>query len=134
MSSFLSKEESNFYTDEGYLVRENQFSINEVNSLREAVERAANNAQEKACNGKVYYLDKKKFIDVDYMTLQYEPQPYDNILKVIEPAHFLDKELYSLTQDKRITDPVRSILKEDEISLWTDKLNLKRPGRGSGFG
>ena len=134
MSYFLSKEESNFYEDEGYLVRENQFSINEVNALRHALERAVNKAQERASGGKVYFLDKKKFVDVDYMTLQYEPQPEDNILKVIEPAHFLDKELYSLTQDMRITDPVRSILEEDEISLWTDKLNLKRPGRGSGFG
>ena len=134
MSYFLSKEESDFYEDEGYLVRENQFSINEVNALRHALERAVNKAQERASGGKVYFLDKKKFVDVDYMTLQYEPQPEDNILKVIEPAHFLDKELYSLTQDMRITDPVRSILEEDEISLWTDKLNLKRPGRGSGFG
>ena len=134
MNYFLSKEESNFYEDEGYLVRENQFSINEVNALRHALERAVNKAQERASGGKVYFLDKKKFVDVDYMTLQYEPQPEDNILKVIEPAHFLDKELYSLTQDMRITDPVRSILEEDEISLWTDKLNLKRPGRGSGFG
>ena len=134
MNYFLSKEESNLYEDEGYLVRENQFSINEVNALRHALERAVNKAQERASGGKVYFLDKKKFVDVDYMTLQYEPQPEDNILKVIEPAHFLDKELYSLTQDVRITDPVRSILEEDEISLWTDKLNLKRPGRGSGFG
>ena len=134
MNYFLSKEESNFYEDEGYLVRENQFSINEVNALRHALERAVNKAQERASGGKVYFLDKKKFVDVDYMTLQYEPQSEENILKVIEPAHFLDKELYSLTQDVRITDPVRSILEEDEISLWTDKLNLKRPGRGSGFG
>ena len=134
MNYFLSKEESNFYEDEGYLVRENQFSINEVNALRHALERAVNKAQERASDGMVYFLDKKKFVDVDYMTLQYEPKPEDNILKVIEPAHFLDKELYSLTQDMRITDPVRSILEEDEISLWTDKLNLKRPGRGSGFG
>ena len=134
MNYFLSKEESNFYEDEGYLVRENQFSINEVNALRYALERAVNKAQERASGGKVYFLDKKKFVDVDYMTLQYEPQPEDNILKVIEPAHFLDKELYSLTQDMRITDPVRSILEEDKISLWPDKLNLKRPGRGSGFG
>ena len=131
---FLSKEESNFYEDEGYLVRENQFSINEVNALRHALERAVNKAQERASDGKVYFLDKKKFVDVDYMTLQYEPQSDDNTLKVIEPAHFLDKDLYSLTQDTRITDPIRSILQEEEISLWTDKLNLKRPGRGSGFG
>ena len=61
MSYFLSKEESNFYEDEGYLVRENQFSINEVNSLRCALERAVNKAQAQASGGKVYFLDKKKF-------------------------------------------------------------------------
>ena len=113
MSYFLSKEESDFYEDEGYLVRENQFSINEVNSLRDALERAVNKAQEKASSGKAYYLDRKKFVAVDYMPLRYEPHSKDNILKVIEPAHFLDKELYSLTPDTRITDPVRSILEED---------------------
>tara|TARA_B100000700_G_scaffold309054_1_gene387532 strand:- start:2697 stop:3476 length:780 start_codon:yes stop_codon:yes gene_type:complete len=134
MSSFLSEEENNFYINEGYLVRENQFTIEEVNSLRDALERAVDSAQEKANSGKVYYLDKKKFVDVDYLTLQYEPKPGENILRVIEPAHILDEQLYSLIRDKRITDPVRSILKEDEISLWTDKLNLKRPGGGSGFG
>ena len=62
MSYFLSKEESNFYEDEGYLVRENQFSINEVNALRHALERAVNKAQEKSSGGKAYYLDKKKFV------------------------------------------------------------------------
>ena len=134
MSLFLSKKETKFYVNEGYLVRDNQFSIKEVDSLRDALERAVNSAEEKANNGKVYYLDKKKFVDVGYMTLQYEPQPNDNILRVIEPAHFLDGELKSLTEDKRITDPIRSILEEEKISLWTDKLNLKRPGNGSGFG
>ena len=134
MSSFLSEEENNFYLNEGYLVRENQFTAEEVDSLRDALERAVDSAQEKAIEGKVYYLDKKKFIDVGYMTLQYEPKPSENILRVIEPAHILDEQLHSLTRDKRITNPVRSILNEDEISLWTDKLNLKRPGGGLGFG
>ena len=134
MSSFLSEEENNFYINEGYLVRENQFTIEEVDALRGALERAVNSAHEKANEGKVYYLDKKKFVDVGYMTLQYEPKPSEDILRVIEPAHILDDQLYSLTRDKRITDPVRSILKENEISLWTDKLNLKRPRGGSGFG
>ena len=73
MSSFLSEEENNFYLNEGYLVRENQFNAEEVDSLRDALERAVDSAQEKAIEGKVYYLDKKKFIDVGYMTLQYEP-------------------------------------------------------------
>jgi Phytanoyl-CoA dioxygenase (PhyH). len=134
MSQFLSKKENNFYVNEGYLVRENQFSKDEVDSLREALERAVISAEKKANNGQVYYLDKKKFVDVGHITLQYEPQPSDNVLRVIEPAHSLDKELSSLIKDKRITDPVRSILEEEDISLWTDKLNLKRPGNGSGFG
>ena len=74
MSYFLSKEESDFYEDEGYLVRENQFSINEVNSLRDALERAVNKAQEKASSGKAYYLDRKKFVDCLLYT---SPSPRD---------------------------------------------------------
>ena len=69
MSLFLSKKENNFYVNEGYLIRENQFTANEVDSLREALERAVNSAEEKADNGQVYYLDKKKFVDVGHITL-----------------------------------------------------------------
>ena len=54
MSLFLSKKENNFYVNEGYLVRENQFTTNEVDSLRKALERAVNSAEEKADNGQVY--------------------------------------------------------------------------------
>ena len=30
--------------------------------------------------------------------------------------------------------PIQDIIGQSEISLWTDKLNLKRPREGSGFG
>ena len=84
--------------------------------------------------GKEYFLDKKRFVDIDYLTLQYEPEPHNQFLKVIEPAHSLNDGLDEITSDRRITDPIKSILSTNEISLWTDKLNLKRPKVGSGFG
>ena len=40
----------------------------------------------------------------------------------------------ALVHDQRITDPVRDIIGADEIAVWTNKLNLKRAGEGSGFG
>ena len=39
MSYFLSKGESDFYEDEGYLVRENQFSINELNEIWDLIKK-----------------------------------------------------------------------------------------------
>ena len=55
-------------------------------------------------------------------------------IKVIEPVHDLHPRLDALLDDPRLADPVRSILGTSAIALWTDKLNLKRPRAGSGFG
>ena len=68
------------------------------------------------------------------MTLQFEPEPHHEFLRVIEPAHSLNLDLEKIIADRKLTDPIRSILSLDEVSLWTDKLNLKRPKIGSGFG
>ena len=52
----------------------------------------------------------------------------EKYLKVIEPAHSLNSELKELIFDERLTDPIKSILSTDSLSLWTDKLNLAFAG------
>ena len=134
MSYFFSDQENLQYQNEGYLVRENQFSSREINKFRKAFEITVSKALEISSSGKEYFLDKKRFVDIDYLTLQYEPEPNDSFLKVIEPAHALNPDLDNIISDQRLTDPIKSILSIDNVSLWTDKLNLKRPKIGSGFG
>ena len=134
MKNSLQSYEKKQYLEEGYLVRKNVFSFEEVFLINEALERATSKALEMSNEGKSYCLDGKRFVDFKHMTVQFENDSKKQVIKVIEPAHHLDEYLEEVIKDQRILDPVRGIIGQDEISLWTDKLNLKRPKIGSGFG
>ena len=134
MNYFFSDLEKLHYQEEGYILRERQFSSAEINNFRQTFERTVSKAHSVSKEGNEYFLDQKRFVDIDYLTLQYEPEPHDEFLKVIEPAHSLNPDLDDIIADPRLTDPIKSILSKDKVSLWTDKLNLKRPKIGSGFG
>tara|TARA_B000000565_G_scaffold124199_1_gene93663 strand:+ start:6280 stop:7056 length:777 start_codon:yes stop_codon:yes gene_type:complete len=134
LNYYFSEKEKSQYAEEGFILREDQFSSGELDSFRKIVEATVRSADLASKHGKAYFLDKKKFVDIDSLTLQYEPKPNDNCLRVIEPAHSLNSQLELIIKDRRLTDPIKSILSVNKISLWTDKLNLKRPEVGSGFG
>ena len=132
-NKLTSKEESSYRID-GFLVRENIFSKTEVVKINDALERAVSKALLLSKTGTIYHLDGKRFVDSDYLTVQFEPGLDSETIRVIEPAHQLDKKLKELTEDPRLVGPIQNIIGMKSISLWTDKLNLKRPREGSGFG
>ena len=134
MNYFLEDNEKIQYNEQGFIIREKQFLADEINIFTEILETTVQLAQKKSKSGEEYFLDKKRFVDIDCLTLQYESKPHENCLRVIEPAHSVNSDLEILFRDKRLTDPIKSILSSDSLSLWTDKLNLKRPEIGSGFG
>ena len=53
---------------------------------------------------------------------------------MIEPFHHLDPLFDRLLDDPRIVEPMCDLVGSPRVSLFTDKLNLKRPEEGSGFG
>ncbi|MEX0943804.1 MAG: phytanoyl-CoA dioxygenase family protein [Pseudomonadales bacterium] len=134
----LTKAELERYARDGFLVRTAVFTNSELPVLQEAVESAAQRALCLADEGKTYWLDNKRFVDIDSvintMTVQFEHTPTSNTIRVIEPVHHLHPILEQLIDEKRITGPIRDILGCTRISVWTNKLNLKRPYEGSGFG
>jgi len=129
----FSTDELSFYRQHGFLIREAVFSEAEVIRLSESVETAVTTAHEQAQTGDTYILDGKRFVDSGHMTVQYEHSPGSDTIRVIEPVQQLHPDLEALVCDDRITGPIGSILGCD-ISIWTNKLNLKRAGEGSGFG
>jgi ectoine hydroxylase-related dioxygenase (phytanoyl-CoA dioxygenase family) len=134
MKYSLQSCEKKHYLEEGYLIRKNIFKFEEVLLMNKALERATSKALALSDEGQNYYLDGKRFVDFKHMTVQFENELKEKVIKVIEPAHHLDKHLEVVIKDQRILDPIKGIIGQDEISLWTDKLNLKRPMIGSGFG
>ena len=115
----LSAQELKSYQASGYLIRKDVLSLSEITQLRAAAERAVNHAIEMCIAGKTYILDGKRFVDINHVTVQFEPGPDNQQVRVIEPVNELDAELDQLVED---------------LALWTAKLNLKRPREGSGFG
>ena len=130
----LTSEEFASYERDGYLVRAGVFDSQELVVLRDAVENAAKTASELSATGRSYVLDGKRFVDIKHMTIQYEPASESGAIRVIEPAHELDPVLDSLVEDLRLVEPMRKLVGADAIALWTDKLNLKSAGEGTGFG
>lgn len=130
----LTPEELGFYRAHGYLIREHVFDADEVERLRVSVEAAVEKAYEQTSRGKTYFLDRKRFVDVDDMTVQFEHSEASETIRVIEPVQHLNADIDSLICDPRIVDPVKDIIGVPEVSVWTNKLNLKRAGEGSGFG
>lgn len=130
----LTEEERARYRADGFLVRERVFARAEILELQQAVEQAAVRAAELAEEGETYILDGKRFVDVGYTTIQFEPGSDNSTIRVIEPIHELNGRIAALQEDARIVEPMRDLVGCEEIAVWTDKLNLKRPLEGSGFG
>jgi len=133
-SHSLSEEELFSYREHGFLIRRGVFPEEELHDLREVVEAAVDRAHTQTVQGKTYFLDNKRFVDVGNMTVQYEHEANSDTVRVIEPVQHLHPGLEALIFDERIVDPVKSILGTDGVSIWTNKLNLKRGREGSGFG
>ncbi len=130
----LSTTELARYRADGFLVRERVFSEAETRTLRQAAERAAAAARALSEDGRTYHLDGKRFVDAGYVTVQFEHTPDSSTIRVVEPAHELDGALAALVDDPRLVEPMRDLVGSEALALWTDKLNLKRPREGSGFG
>lgn len=130
----LSPEESEQYRRDGFFVRESVFDTAEIDTLCDAVETATAQARSLSASGTSYRLDGKRFVDAGHMTVQFEPRPAEAEIRVIEPVCDLDPRLEALLDDPRLAVPMRGLLGCERIAMWTNKLNLKRPGIGSGFG
>ena len=124
------------YRQDGYCVRRAVFSAAELDRLRAAVEAAANVARELASrpDSRSYLLDGRRFVDHGHHTIQFEYGDDTTAIKVIEPVHDLVPELQQLVRDPRLCVPMQQLLGSESLALWTAKLNLKRPGIGTGFG
>ncbi len=129
----LSASERRAYAQDGFFVRERAFASDEIEQLSAAVERCAARASAAAERGQSYEIDGNAYCEASGATIQFEHRPATRTIRVIEPFHHLDARVDRLIDDPRLVDPVRALLGGGEISLFTDKLNLKRPGEGSRF-
>ncbi|MEM7100159.1 MAG: phytanoyl-CoA dioxygenase family protein [Pseudomonadota bacterium] len=129
----FSQSELEQYQSLGFCVRSAAFGVEEIDRLQTVVHEVVEQACLAALQGENYHLDGKRFCDTKHYTVQFEFGQNLTEPRVIEPIYDAHPLFASLVDDPRFTDPIRSILHQDQLALWTAKLNLKCAG-GNGFG
>ena len=130
----LTSDERQSYAEHGFVLREQAFGAAELPSLRVAAERAVARAEAAVrAGGEGYAIDGNRYHEAGESTIQFEHRPGSETIRVIEPFHHLDERFELLLDDPRIVDPMRDLVGDERVSVFTDKLNCKRPREGSRF-
>lgn len=130
----LSEAERRAWNDDGFFIRKSVFDANELAVLCVAAERcvACATAAIDSSNTR-YAIDGNVYHEAGGSTIQLEHAPGSQTIRVIEPFHHLDEHMDRLLDDPRLVEPMRDLVGDERVALFTDKLNLKRPREGSRF-
>ena len=115
----------------GFFTRERIFSPAELAELQEAAERVHRRvleADEHGEGGPVDRVDNQRYQPLCGSTVKWEWSDSLRAVRSMEPAHHLDPRLSALIDDPRLWEPCRALVGSQELSLFSDKLNMKRPG------
>ncbi len=130
----LRANERRAWEQDGFFIRPRVFGPGEIQALRDAAEQAVARASRAAQRADdEYEIDGNRYCEAGGTTIQFEHRPGSETIRVLEPFHHLDDRFDALIDDPRFVEPMRGILGAERISLFTDKLNLKRPREGSRF-
>lgn len=134
----LSPAERKAWDEQGFFFRENAFTAAELATLGAAAEAVVRRAQDGlAAGGESYAIDGNTYVELQLSgraaTVQLEHAPGSRTVRVIEPFHALHPAFERLIDDPRIVTPMCGLIGTPNVSLFTDKLNLKRPREGSRF-
>jgi ectoine hydroxylase-related dioxygenase (phytanoyl-CoA dioxygenase family) len=129
----LSEAERLAWRDDGFFVRAAAFDAGEVAALCDAAERCVARASDAMAQSEGYAIDGNVYHEAGGSTIQLEHASDSQTIRVIEPFHHLDEHMDRLLDDPRLVEPMRDLVGDERVALFTDKLNLKRPREGSRF-
>ena len=118
------------YEGDGYFVRESVLSEAELAPLRESVDGIHSQIMSAAAQDDVEparLVDSKRYQKILGSSVQWEWQEQSREIRTMEPYHHLDPRLDALIDDIRLWGPSRAVVQSEEVSLFSDKLNFKRP-------
>lgn len=132
-SGRISDSEARAWREDGFFVRERVFDADELAELQDAAERCVERIHAALVSSEHYAIDGNVYHEAGGSTVQLEHAPGSRTIRVIEPFHHLDAVMNQLVDDPRIVQPMRDLVRDQRVALFTDKLNLKRPREGSRF-
>ncbi len=119
------------YERDGYFARTGVFSEDELAPMREAVDGIHDQIERTAREPDVEpvrLIDGKRYQMILGSSVQWEWKDGSGEIRTMEPYHHLDPRLDAMIDDVRLWGPARDIVGSEGISLFSDKLNFKRPG------
>ncbi|MEE9280914.1 MAG: phytanoyl-CoA dioxygenase family protein [Myxococcota bacterium] len=135
VSERVTPAEREQYEEQGFFVRPALFGREELAPLREAVEGihdavVAEGGRPGAAP--VEWIDGRRYQELLGSTIKWEWREDSREIRSMEPFAHLDPRLDALIDDPRLWSPASDLLRSGSVSLFTDKLNFKRP-RGAPF-
>ena len=115
----------------GFFHREAVFSSERLEDLRAGAEKAHQkilDAAKREDAAPVDQVDNQRYQTLLGSTVKWEWNEGLASFRSTEPAHHLDPRLAALVDDPRLWGPCCAIIGHEELSLFSDKLNVKRPG------
>lgn len=126
-----SEAELKQFDDLGFFIREDVFSEVELGAMRAGAESVHAQVLE-AANlpeaSPIDQVDNQKYQSVLGSTIKWEWSSELRAVRSMEPAGHLDRRLEALLDDPRLYQPSASINGCESLSVFSDKLNVKRPG------
>jgi hypothetical protein len=119
------------YERDGYFARASVFDETELKPYRDGVESIHRQIEQAASAPEVEphrLIDGKRYQNVLGSSVQWEWRDGSREIRTMEPYHHLDANLDQMIDDVRLWGPARALVKSEDISLFSDKLNFKRPG------
>jgi hypothetical protein len=135
MSHHATHRELRRYREHGYFLRERVLAEPQLAPLREAAEGVHERIVRDATGGgggPVEWVDDKRYQKVAGSLVKWEWRDGSGQVRSMEPYHHLDGRLDALIDDPRLWQPACPLVSATSLSLFSDKLNYKRPG-GSPF-
>jgi hypothetical protein len=131
-STRATKAEMEKYQRDGFFVRESVLNESELAGICDGVEgihRQIVEASTKPDADPARLVDCKRYQNLLGSSVQWEwREDAQDEIRTMEPYHHLDPVLDVLIDDIRLWGPSRAIVNSEQISLFSDKLNFKRPG------
>jgi phytanoyl-CoA hydroxylase len=118
------------FKSQGFFIKESVFDSEEVDVLRNAVEDIHVSINRSAALDNpppMQMVDDKRYQDLQDSVVKWEWSESSTDIRSMEPFLHLHPDLENLIDDPRLWMPAKSILGEEGLSLFTDKLNFKRP-------
>src|SRR5690348_708327 len=126
----MTHDELNKLNEDGYVVRENVFTVAECRRMAEDVEQLERDCLAAKRNSKIVYGSYMFEIQRELqLAVKWEPNNPD-VVQGIEPFAHISKPLNDWAHDPRLIEPAKDVVGQDEISLFTEKITMKRARTG----